>query len=721
MSDLGLVLAWSAIQVSPILLAAAALHLIASRRSPAFRAWVASMGLGIAMVVGLMSPGLRERAPEPAEVLVVRQASLTPAGRLTPSEGGPGAANTLAADRPRLALARLRAVWETLDRKVAEPAARCRPWGIALAVGFLAGAGGGLLWLLAGLWTVQLLRRRGRPVDNPDLRRLLADLLASMGCRRRVEVRETPELTAPATAGWRSPMILLPVDWRSWDSDERRAVLAHELAHVCRNDFLTGILAQAARALYFYHPLVHWLAGRLQLEQELAADALGAPFAGGQARYLRSLSRLALRQDGRFPCWPARAFLPSNGTLIRRIAMLRVEGKATDRPWAGLHRVLAATMLLAVAAGASMLHGPARADDPVGTAASGAQSTHRESTDAGSVLGSVEPFDLSYVVDDESQVVVAFRPAAAFRRSGMGLYRTTLNVWIAQQWAKAANTLKFDPTRPGQGPLNVDMFEQVTAGVRVYRTKGPAPNGRLASTTFTIRTTEAFDWAALLRLFKMNVVEVRKGERIYYRCKDTPLAPEVFFYRPDDRTVVFTGELLPAEAEKRLLERQRRETPPAPAFAQGKDWDQSLRGLLLVALDNRGGRLAKPIRGDGPPDDGISAILSLIERVDLWTLGLDDNDSIVFRGVGACPDGIASESTARAIGQLVDQALKQLETPKAEAAPRSAGQEKAYQMARTFLRTIRVEHEGQSILVRSAGPGTLADFASLVAGGDIGF
>jgi hypothetical protein len=517
-------------------------------------------------------------------------------------------------------------------------------------------------------------------------------------------------------------MILLPVDWRAWDSDERRAVLAHEMAHVCRNDFLTGILAQAARALYFYHPLAHWLANRLQLEQELAADALGAPFAGGQARYLRSLSRLALRQDGHFPCWPARAFLPAKGTLIRRIAMLRVEGKATDQLWAGLHRVLAATVLLAVAVGASMLHGPARADDPVGTAASGAKSTLGKSTAAGSALDSIEPFDLSYIEDDESQVVVAFRPAAAFRRSGMGLYRTTLNVWIAQQWAKTVNKLKFDPTRPGQGPLNVDMFDQVTAGVRVYRTKGPAPNGRFALTTFTIRTTEAFDWVALLRLFKMNVVEVREGDHVYYRCKDTPLATEVFFYRPDDRTVVFTGELLPAEAEKRLLERLRRATPPpAPAFARGKDWDQSLRGLLLVALDNRGGRLASPIRGDGPPDDGISAVLSPIERVDLWTLGLDDNDSIVFRGVGSCPDGVASESTARAIGQLVDQALKQLETPKAEATPRSASQEKAYQMARTFLRTIRVEHEGQSILVRSAGPGTLADFASLVAGGDIGF
>jgi hypothetical protein len=410
------------------------------------------------------------------------------------------------------------------------------------------------------------------------------------------------------------------------------------------------------------------------------------------------------------------------GTLIWRFDMLRMEGKVSDRPWAGVHRVLAAAMLLVIAAGALMLHGPARADDPVGSASSGAEFALGESTDAGRALRSIEPFDLSYVADDESQAIVAFRPAAAFRRSGMGLYRTTLNVWIAQQWAKAANKLKFDPTRPGQGPLNVEMFEQVTASVRVYRTKGPAPNGRFATTAFTIRTTEAFDWVALFRLFNVNVVELREGDHVYYRCKDTPLAPEVFFYRPDDRTLVFTGELFPAEAEKRLLERLRRANPqPALAFARGKDWDQSLRGLLLIALDNRGGRLSKPVKGDGPPDDGISAVLSLIEGVDLWTLGLGESDQIEFRGDGACVDGRASESTAGAIGKFVDQALKELETPEAEKAPRSASQEKAYQMARAFLRTLHVEHKGQSILVRSAGQGTLADLASLIAGGVIEF
>ena len=220
----------------------------------------------------------------------------------------------------------------------------------------------------------------------------------------------------------------------------------------------------------------------------------------------------------------------------------------------------------------------------------------------------------------------------------------------------------------------------------------------------------------------MKISEVRDRDRVYYRVKDAPLAPEMFFFCPDDRTLVVTGDESPADAEKRLLKHLRRATPPpAPVFAQGKDWDRFLHGLLVVALDNRGGRLAKPVRGDDPADEGIVAATSLVEHADLWALGLDDDDQIVFRGVGTCPDGGASDSTARAIGGLLDQARNPIETPEVEATPRSASEEKGYRMAREFLKNMRVEREGHSVLVRSVGVGTVADLASLIAAGVIPF
>ena len=84
--------------------------------------------------------------------------------------------------------------------------------------------------------------------SRPRLARHVDILRAEMGCVKPVELRVSADLATPATIGWHRVLILLPADWRSWNDAERRAVLAHELAHVCRGDFLTGLLAQLSLA-----------------------------------------------------------------------------------------------------------------------------------------------------------------------------------------------------------------------------------------------------------------------------------------------------------------------------------------------------------------------------------------------------------------------------------------------------------------------------------------
>src|SRR4051794_7000662 len=55
MNDLGMALAWSAVQVTLVMVPAAAIHAIASRRCPASGSWVASVSLGLIVVLGLWS------------------------------------------------------------------------------------------------------------------------------------------------------------------------------------------------------------------------------------------------------------------------------------------------------------------------------------------------------------------------------------------------------------------------------------------------------------------------------------------------------------------------------------------------------------------------------------------------------------------------------------------------------------------------------------------
>jgi beta-lactamase regulating signal transducer with metallopeptidase domain len=220
--------------------------------------------------------------------------------------------------------------------------------GLVFALGF----GVGLVRLLGGLWSVQHFVQTSRPLKTPSLIEELDVLRAELGCCSPVEIRECRHLATAATVGWQKPVILLSDSWRSWSEPQLRSVLAHEIAHITRNDYLAGVAAQLGVVLHFYHPLVHWLVSRFRLEQELAADELAAGVVGGSRAYLNAIGELALKQSNETLGWPAQAFLPTRSTFLRRIEMLRdlklLSGKAPLAIRAGTLGAIAAVTLVAV-------------------------------------------------------------------------------------------------------------------------------------------------------------------------------------------------------------------------------------------------------------------------------------------------------------------------------------------------------------------------------------
>ena len=80
----------------------------------------------------------------------------------------------------------------------------------------------------------------------------------------------TDAIASAATVGIIRPIVLIAD--REWDPNDRRAAIAHELAHVARRDTLTQAIAALARATYWFHPLM-WISTRvIALEQERACD-----------------------------------------------------------------------------------------------------------------------------------------------------------------------------------------------------------------------------------------------------------------------------------------------------------------------------------------------------------------------------------------------------------------------------------------------------------------
>jgi WD40 repeat protein/beta-lactamase regulating signal transducer with metallopeptidase domain len=183
---------------------------------------------------------------------------------------------------------------------------------------------GALFCFLRALWALALLYRRARqarPIRDPEWTDCVATLAERHGLPA-VALRESAGITSPMTLGLFRPVILLPTSRRSWSAEQREWILGHELAHIRRRDFLAGLLTELVLCLCWFHPLVRWLAGRLRLEQEFAADAWVASMLDDSIDYVRCLARLALEQ-GRERASLAPALWRRRPEILRRIDMLR--------------------------------------------------------------------------------------------------------------------------------------------------------------------------------------------------------------------------------------------------------------------------------------------------------------------------------------------------------------------------------------------------------------
>jgi hypothetical protein len=133
----------------------------------------------------------------------------------------------------------------------------------------------------------------------------------------------------PATFGVRQPVILLPLAFEAMQQEGQEAVVLHELLHARRGDWLFLVLEDALKAVFFFHPAVHWLVGRVRLAREQTVDAAVVRRLGGREAYLESLVDVA-RSAAHARAVPAALFLREShlrervDLLLREVLMSRV-------------------------------------------------------------------------------------------------------------------------------------------------------------------------------------------------------------------------------------------------------------------------------------------------------------------------------------------------------------------------------------------------------------
>jgi beta-lactamase regulating signal transducer with metallopeptidase domain len=194
-----------------------------------------------------------------------------------------------------------------------------------------AGAALMALRLLLGLAWV---RRRSRPGafrEDPAWQGVLDRLAVRLGIGRKVILGLVDDLASPVTAGCLRPLVLVPASLVTGMAPQLlEALLAHELAHVRRHDYLINLIQSAIEILLFYHPAVWWLSHRIRVERELIADDLAASALGEPRRLALALSELDLFQLS--PPQLAPGALGKGGKLMSRIKRL-VRPQAEPLNW----------------------------------------------------------------------------------------------------------------------------------------------------------------------------------------------------------------------------------------------------------------------------------------------------------------------------------------------------------------------------------------------------
>jgi len=127
-------------------------------------------------------------------------------------------------------------------------------------------------------------------------------LKKEIGVNRYVQVAESAKINTPVLIGYLRPVILFPVGLINQLSiEETNAILAHELAHVKRNDFIHNLFISVLETLFYYHPAVWWISANLRLERENCCDDLAVRTIGDKAIYAKTLVKIDSLKQTKIP------------------------------------------------------------------------------------------------------------------------------------------------------------------------------------------------------------------------------------------------------------------------------------------------------------------------------------------------------------------------------------------------------------------------------------
>jgi uncharacterized protein (TIGR03435 family) len=221
-------------------------------------------------------------------------------------------------------------------------------WLPSLVLAWLIGVAAFFIRMLGGWWRIHRLHRVARATSPSVWTKTATRLADTLGLFRRVHIVDSSAVDTPTVIGWITPVILLPVAaLAGLSASQVEAILAHELAHIRRHDFLVNLLQTLAETMLFYHPAVWWLSARIRVEREHCCDEVALSVCGDALSYAEALVELERWRHVRAPL----AMAATGGTLMTRVR--RVLGAPALEPPRSVGALMAAAVIAVICVGSA--------------------------------------------------------------------------------------------------------------------------------------------------------------------------------------------------------------------------------------------------------------------------------------------------------------------------------------------------------------------------------
>ena len=194
-----------------------------------------------------------------------------------------------------------------------------RPWMPWATAAWLLGVCLLSLRPVLGWMHVRRLQRHGLSPLSASLRQDAAKLAARLGVTRAVQFVQSTLVEVPTVVGSLRPYVLLPASAVSGLSVAQiEMILAHELAHIRRHDYLVNLAQTVIEALLFFHPAMWWVSRQVRRERENCCDDIAVAVTGNREHYVQALTRIEEQRAAS----SVAALAATGGSLLERVRRL---------------------------------------------------------------------------------------------------------------------------------------------------------------------------------------------------------------------------------------------------------------------------------------------------------------------------------------------------------------------------------------------------------------